>query len=116
MPAPPAGKDLFHCHALSEIPWFINIRPANESGMIGQQLERHDVQNGREHAVIFRQTNDVNSFFRSDVAIPIGKNIKLAPSGTDLLHVAFKLLQKPIIRRDRYNRHILIHECQWAVL
>ena len=84
--------------------------------MIGQQLERYDVQNRREHAVIFRQTNDVHSFLRGDVAIPIGKNIQFAPSGTDFLHVAFKFLQKPIIRRDRYNRHILIHECQWAVL
>ena len=59
--------------------------------MIGQQLERYDVQNRREHAVIFRQTNDVHSFLRGDVAIPIGKNIQFAPSGTDFLHVAFKV-------------------------
>ena len=57
--------------------------------MIREQLQRYDVEDWREHAVVFRQANHVQAFAGADVRIGVGEHEQLAAAGADFLQIAF---------------------------
>src|SRR5450755_1487290 len=72
-----SGRSL-HRHALGKISGLVDVRAASDGGVVGEQLQRHDVQDRREHAVVLGHADDVNTLARLDPRIGIGKDEKLA--------------------------------------
>ena len=58
----PAKCRSLHCNALRQISRLVHIGPPRCSRVIRKQLQRYDVQDGREHAVVFGQANLVQAF------------------------------------------------------
>ncbi len=56
--------------------------------MIRQQLQRHDMQDGAEFAVVFGHTNDVDAGGAFDVGVGVGKDVERAGAGAHFIHVA----------------------------
>ena len=52
---------LLHRHALGQIPRLVHVGATRRRGVIREQLQRYDVQDGREHAVVFGQSNHMQS-------------------------------------------------------
>ena len=65
---------LLNSNAFRQIPRLVHIRPPRRRRVIREQLQRHNVQYRREHAVVFRQANHVQTFAGTDVLIGIGEH------------------------------------------
>ncbi len=66
---------------------------------------------------MLRQTNQIQAVLtRVDVTARIRKHIEFATSSSNLLHIAFELLQHNVVGCDHDHRHAGIDQCQRAVL
>ena len=84
--------------------------------MIGEKLQRHDVENRREAAVVFGQTNDVHALLGLDLRIAVGKDVKFPAARTHFLHVALELFKQFVVGRHRHDGHFLVDERERPVL
>ena len=53
---------LLYRNTLGKISGLIDVRTASQSSVIRQKLQRHDVQNRRQVAIVLRQTNHMHAF------------------------------------------------------
>ena len=88
---------------------------ARQRRVVGEKLQRHDVQDRRKLAVVFGQTDDVHAFRVVDLAVAVRKDVEFAPAGSNFLHVGFQLLQEPVVRRHRHDGHFLVNQSEWPV-
>lgn len=107
---------LFHRHALRQVSRFIHIGTARKGGVIRQHLQRYDVQDRREGAIVFGHADDVQARFALNVCVAIGEDIELTAAGTDFLHVGLEFFQQLVIRRNRDDGHLVGHKRERAML
>jgi hypothetical protein len=62
--------------------------------VIGQQLQRHDVQDGRQRAVVLGHADHVHALAAFDVRVGIGEHVELAAAGPHFLQIALELFQQ----------------------
>jgi hypothetical protein len=84
--------------------------------VIGQQLQRHHVQDGAQGTVVLGHADDVHAGLAADVRVVVGKHVELAAAGAHFLHVALELFQQCVVGRHRHHRHLVGHQGQRAVL
>jgi|GEM_PF-5236673 len=58
----------------------------------------------------------MHSFVGIDFRIAISTDVELTATGTNFLHIAFELLQQPIIGSNRNNRHLPINQSKRPML
>ena len=80
--------------------------PRAHRGVIRQQLQRHDVQDRREHAVVLGHADHAHALAGLDARVGIGEHEQLAAARPHFLQVALELFQQRVVRRDRHHRHL----------
>ncbi len=69
---PVVAPTSLHRHTLRQIPRLIHIRTLHQRGVVAEQLQGDDVEDGGEHAVVFWQVQDVHAFAFGDLAGGVG--------------------------------------------
>ena len=63
--------ELLHGNGLGQVTRLVDIGPARAGGVVGQQRQRHDVQHGREFAVVLGHADHVQALAALDVAVGV---------------------------------------------
>ena len=90
--------------------------PRAHGRVIREQLQRHDVQDRRQRAVVLGHADDVHAFARVDARVGVGEDEQLAAARAHLLQVALELFEQRVVGRDRDHRHLRGDERERAVL
>ena len=84
--------------------------------MIGQQLQGHDMQQGRQRAVVLRQMQHVNAIRFLHLAVGIGKDVQFAAARAHFLKIGLELLDQCVVGSHGDHRHLPVDEGQGSVL
>ena len=109
-------RALLDCHALGRIARLIDIGPSCAGRVIGQQLQRHDMQDRAWSAVMLGHADDVYAGLVAEVGVVVGKDVELAAAGADLLQIALELFRQRVVRRHGDHGHLVGDQGQRPVL
>ena len=107
---------LLHRYGFREVAGLVHVGAFDQGGVIAEQLQRNDVKDGREHAVVLGQTQDMHAFGLGDFAAGIGKDIELAAAGLHFLQIGLQLFEQAVGGGDGDDWHFLVHQGQRTVL
>jgi hypothetical protein len=68
--------------------------------VVGEQLQRHDVQDRRQFAVVLGQAQDVDAIGFGDFRVGVGEDVELAAAGLDFLEVGLELVEQLVVGGD----------------
>ena len=105
-----------HSNALGQVAGLVHIRPPRTGRVVRKQLQRHDMQQWAQCAVVLGHANHVDALTAFDAGVAIGQHVQHTRTGADFLHVALELLQEGVVGRHRHHRHGAGHQGQGAVL
>ncbi len=105
-----------HRHTLGQVAGLVHIGAAGGGGVVGQQLQGYDVEDGGERAVVFGQADEVHAFAGFDLAVGVGEDVELAAAGAHFLQVALEFVEQRVARGDGDHGHGFGHQRQRAVL
>src|SRR5450755_4840173 len=107
---------LLNCHRLRKIARLVDVGVAQYRRVISKQLQRDGVDDGRQQACVFRQTQHVDSVAGLDLAVGVGHDVQLAAAGAYFLQVRLELFEQRVVGRDGHDGHPGIDQRQRSVL
>src|SRR5882672_1239809 len=108
--------ELFDGYGLGQIARLIDIGALEDGDVVGQKLQRHRVDDGRDEAIDMGHFDYRRPWLRFQPGLPIGEHVELSAPGTHDLHVRLELVQQVIVRRDYDYRHFLVYQGERPVL
>jgi uncharacterized membrane-anchored protein YjiN (DUF445 family) len=88
---------VLHGDRLRQIARLVHIRALGQGRVVRQQLQRHHVQDGAEHAVVLGHADQVEPVLALDVGVGVGQHVQHAAARAHFLHVAFELFQQGVV-------------------
>src|SRR5260221_1282430 len=86
----PAGS--FDGDRLCQVARFVDVGALGEGGMIGEQLQRHRMQDGAQVTRVFGHADDMHPVSLLDMGVCIGEYIKFATACAHFLQVGLDVL------------------------
>ncbi len=84
--------------------------------MVGQQLHRNGVKNGRDEGVNLGDFNrPCRGVFQLGNALLVGNQQDLAAARDDFLRIRCRFFEQTVIRRNDDNRHVFVNQRDGAV-
>src|SRR5712691_4676830 len=106
----------FHGERLGKIARLVDVVAALERGVVGEQLQRNGVQDGREKTGVVGHSDHVDALARDHARVLVGEHVQLATPGAHFLQIRFELFQQRVLGRDGDHRHVLVHQRERSVL
>src|SRR5215471_5647521 len=98
-----------HRDGLGEIAWLVDVTPALDGAVIGEELERDDGRDGLQEIEVMWGINDVVSDL-GDLLITLGGDGNHLPATTpDLLHIRDDLIVHHVPGGQTDRREVLIN-------
>ncbi len=107
---------LFDRDRLGKVPRLINIAAVAVSDVIGEKLQRNNLQRGGEEGVGFRKKYNLVGFVQKLPLIFGGKRHNGRAARLDLLDIAHQLVKKGRVVGQRNNQPPLVNQGDGAVL
>src|SRR5262245_9634483 len=107
---------LFHSHRLGEVARLIHVGAHERSGMVGEQLYGHGIDQRCGKSMGFRHGDVRFELATGARSVCIGDQNDLAAARRHLLHVGHGLVEQVVLGGHHDHGHVFVDEGNWSVL